>query len=194
MRTGRPPALTPDKQKEVQLRLAAGEKVARLAAEYKVGRATIMRLSAFSGKVRQVAETLASAHAALAELPPAQQHQALTLAEKLRAISDSVAAAAVSGADTAKTLHAIANTKARSAAKAIAAGKDEEATDDLRAVAVLTKIGNDAAAVPLGLIASSKGRDTDPPPPPPMIDPKALSQQALAELLAARDAAAALAR
>lgn len=163
-KTGRPPALTPDQQKAVQLRLAAGEKASALAAEYGVGRSTILRLSDLSGKVRQVAETLAHAQSALAELPPAQQHQAVTLAEKLRAISDSMAAAAVSGADTAKTLHGIANTKARAAAEAIAAGKHDAATDELRAVAALTKMGNEAAVVPLGLMAGGKSGALQEPP------------------------------
>lgn len=191
-KTGRPPALTPDQQRAVQLRLAAGEKAGALAAEYGVGRSTILRLSDLSGKVRQVAETLAHAQTALAELPPAQQHQAVTLAEKLRAISDSMAAAAVSGADTAKTLHGIANAKARAAAEAIAAGKPDAATEELRAVAALTKIGNEAAAVPLGLISSNKDRALTPPPQVPQIDAGKLSPEALAELIAARDAAAAL--
>lgn len=189
-RSGRPPALTLDQQQEVQRRLAAGEGVRKLAREYSVGVATISKHSEHSEQVRKAAESLASAQTAIAALPPAQQYQAVTLAEKLRAISDSMAAAAVSGADTAKTLHGIANSKARRAAEAIAAGKDSEAGEDLRAVAALTKLGNEAASVPLGLISSNKDRALTPAPVVPQIDPAKLSSGALAELIAAKDAAA----
>lgn len=163
-RSGRPPALSLDQQQEVQRRLAAGEGVRALAREFGVGVATISRHSEHSEQVRKAAESLAQAQNALAALPPAQQYQAVTLAEKLRAISDSMAAAAVSGADTAKTLHGIANTKARAAAEAIAAGKHDAATDELRAVAALTKMGNEAAVVPLGLMAGGKSGALQEPP------------------------------
>lgn len=191
-KAGRPPALSVAQQEDVRTRLAAGESASAIAREFRVGEATIRRLSANSARVREAAETLAHAQAVVAALPVPLQHQAVTLAEKLRAISDSMAAAAVSGADTAKTLHGIANTKARAAAEAIAAGKHDAATDELRAVAALTKIGNDAAAVPLGLISSNKDRALTPAPQVPQIDAAKLSPQALAELIAARDAAAAL--
>ena len=193
-KAGRPPALSVAQQEDVRIRLAAGASPSALAREFKVGETTIRRLSANSERVREAAEALAHGQAAVAALPVPLQHQAVTLAEKLRAISDSMAAAAVSGADTAKTLHGIANTKARAAAEAIAAGEHDAATEDLRAVAALTKIGNDAAAVPLGLISSNKDRALTPPPQVPQIDAGKLSHEALAELIAARDAAAAIGR
>lgn len=156
----RPPALTPQQQEDVRRRLAAGEGVRALARVFKVGDATIRRLSAHSARVRNVAEKLAEAHAALAELPVSQQHTALSLAEKLRTVSNSMADVAVLGADTSRHLHELANTKA----KAVNAENLETAGETLRAVAALTKMGNEAAAVPLGLISSTKGKGDEPPP------------------------------
>ena len=156
----RPPALTPHQQEDVRRRLAAGEGVRALAREFKVGPATIQRLAGHTERIRNVAEQLAAAQNALAALPPAHQYTAMSLAEKLRTVSDSMADVAVLGADTSRHLHELANTKA----KAVNAENLETAGETLRAVAALTKMGNEAAAVPLGLISSTKGKGDEPPP------------------------------
>lgn len=152
MKPGRPPALSPAQQQEVQRRLAAGETVSALAAEFGVGRATIRQFSTVSATVRKVAEKVAAAQAELEALPPAQQHQVLSLADRLRKVSDSLADAAVAGADTSRHLHALAN----AAARKINAETFKTAGEDLRAVAALTKMANEAAAVPIGLMSASK--------------------------------------
>lgn len=159
---GRPPALTPAQQDEVRRRLAAGEGVRALAREYGCGDATIRRLSAHSAQVRNVAEKLANAQAALAALPPAHQAMAVTLADQLRAISTSMAAAAVHGADTAQRLHAMANGTVRTIANPEEAGTGAK----LNLVAGLTKLANEAAAIPLGLVTrpAGKGGPLDEPP------------------------------
>ncbi len=190
-RTGRPPALSPLQQQDVQRRLAMGETIASLAAEYGVGRSTIQRLSAVSGEVRKVAETLAAAHTALAALPTAQQHAAVSLAEKLRSISDNLAAAAMHGAATAHRLNALANAEVAKVDDA----DPLESLDALRGVGVLSKLANESASVALNLLAANKPtmeRIAAPQQAVPQIDAAKLSPQALAELIAARDAAAAL--
>lgn len=183
----RPPALTPDQQQEVQRRLAAGEKASALAVEFRVGRATIQRLSGVSGSVRKVAETLAAAQTALAALPVAHQHMAVTLAEQLRQVSESMAGAAVLAAGTARHLHTLAHQQA-----AQVNGENlEQSHARLQAVAGLTKMANDAAAIPLGLMSSNKDRlPHEPPPAPPAatVDPLLLSDQTLQELLRSRQA------
>lgn len=186
----RPPALSPAQQDEVRRRLAAGEGVRALAREFKTSDATIRRLSSHSSRVRNVAETLAAAQTALEALPVAHQHDALALAEKLRNISRSLASAAELGARTAHRLHALANSEAAKVDDADPAAS----ADRLRGVGVLTKLANDAAHVPLNLLAANRDRvktlDDQADEPPPSLDPTKLSPQALAELLAARDAAA----
>ncbi len=185
----RPPALTPEQQEEVRRRLAAGEGVRALAREFKVGDATIRRLSAHSAQVRKVAETIVVAQTALAALPVAQQHQALSLADKLRSISDNLAAAAMHGAATAHRLNALANAEV---------AKVDDATplqslEALKGVGVLSKLANESAAVALNLLAANKPtveKLNTPAAPTTSIDPALMSQQTLTELLAARDAAA----
>ena len=184
----RPPALTPAQQAEVRRRLAEGEGVRALAREFGVGDATIRRLSAHSAQVRNVAETLAAAHVALAALPVAQQHDAIALADKLRSISDNLAAAAMHGAATAHRLNALANAEVSKVDDA----EPLKSLEALRGVGVLSKLANESASVALNLLAANKPtveRLNTPPPTAPTIDPTKLSPQALAELLAARDAA-----
>lgn len=178
----RPPALTPQQQDEVRARLAAGEGPRALAREYGVGDATIRRLSAHSARVRTVAEKVAEAQSALAALPIAQQHQALSLADKLRSISDNLAAAAMHGAATAHRLNALANAEVAKVADA----EPLKSLESLRGVSVLSKLANESAAVALGMLAANKGRAHEDPPETPTVDPAKLSSETLQELLDAR--------
>jgi len=102
--------------------------------------------------VRETAVKVAEAQTALAALPVAQQYNAINLADKLRSISNSMAAAAELGARTAHRLHSLANSQAAKIDD-IDPLKDREA---LQGVAALLKIGNDAGALPAGLISASK--------------------------------------
>lgn len=182
MRTGRPPALSPAQQEQVRRRLAAGETVMALAAEFKVGRATIQRLSEFSGTVRKVAEQMAAAQTALEALPVPQQHVALSLAERLRNVSDNLAAAAMHGAATAHRLNALANSEVAKIDDAEPLGSLEA----LRGVGVLSKLANESASVALNLLAANRDRMPGERPPTPRIDPTKISDGALRELLDAR--------
>lgn len=182
---GRPPALTPEQQQEVQRRLAAGEGVRALSREYRCGTATIRRLSAHTAQVRNVAEKVAAAQTALAELPLPQQHAALSLAEKLRSISFSLASAAELGAKTSHRLQSLANSQVAKVDDA----DPMKSIGALRDVGVLTKLANDSASIALNLLAANKETvvrlNTD-PPATPSLDPTKLSSAALEELLAAR--------
>lgn len=151
---GRPPALTPKQQEEVRRRLAAGEGVRALAQEFKVGKATIGRLAGHTGQVRKVAETLAAAQNALAALPIQQQHMALSLADKLRSISDNLASAAELGAKTSHRLQALANSQVAKVDDA----DPMQSIAALRDVGVLTKLANDSASIALNLLAANKER------------------------------------
>lgn len=179
---GRPPALTPAQQDEVRRRLAAGEGVRKLAAEFRVGKATIGRLAGHAGQVQKVAEQLAAAQTALEALPLPHQHTALSLAERLRSISDDLAGAAMHGAATARRLHELAS---KEVAK-VTEPTESKSMDALRGVGVLSKLANESAAVALNLLAANRDRMPGERPPASKVDPKKISDGALRELLDAR--------
>lgn len=150
----RPSKLTPAQWNEVHRRLAEGEGVRKLAAEFGVSPATICKggVSKQTERVQKVAQKLADAQTSLAELPVRQQHMAVNLADKLRNISTSLASAAELGAATAHRLNALANTE-------VAKVDDVnplESIDNLKSVGVLTKLANESAHVALNLLNANK--------------------------------------
>jgi hypothetical protein len=152
----RPSKLSPEQWAEVERRLAAGEGVRDLAREFGVSPASVSKrgVSKQTKQVQVVAKQLAQAQTALAALPVAQQYTAVSLAEKLRNISASLASAAELGAATARRLHALANSE-------VAKVDDAEplaSAESLRAVAGLVKLGNDAAQIGVNLLAANKDR------------------------------------
>lgn len=153
----RPSKLSPAQWREVERRAAAGESIAALAKEFGVGRSTVSeRVSVISDAVRETAHKVAAAQTALASLPVAQQYNALSLADKLRNISASLASAAELGAATAHRLAGIAHDKV--AAIDGVAPLDDKSRESLRDAAALVKLGNESAVVPLALLAAN--RDT----------------------------------
>lgn len=151
----RPSKLSPEQWADVIRRHAAGEGARALAREFGVDESTVRaKVSPLTPQVREVAQQLAQAQTALAELPVAQQYTAVSLAEKLRNISASLASAAELGAATAHRLHALANSE-------VAKVDDAEpmaSLDSLRNVGVLTKLANDSSHIALNLLASNKDR------------------------------------
>jgi hypothetical protein len=130
-----------------------------------------------SERVKTVAKQLAVAQSALAELPLTQQHIAVSLADKLRNISSNMAVAAEHGSVTASALHGIARRQAEKIIVALEENPEADPMDHqdkLQAIAGLTKIGNDAGALAMGLMSANKGA------PPPGEDPiKTLDNEAL---------------
>lgn len=150
---GRPSKLTPDQWAEIQRRASEGEGARALAKEFGVDEAAIRRrVSPQTPRIKEVAAKLAEAQTALAELPVRQQYTAISLAEKLRNISTSLAAAAELGAATSHRLNALANTEVAKVDDA----KPLESLDSLRSVGVLTKLANDSASIALNLLAANK--------------------------------------
>ena len=150
----RPSKLSPDQRAEVARRLAEGEGLRALAREFGVGPATISRLSVSERpeQVRDVAKQLAEAQSALAALPPAQQYRAISLADKLRSISTSLASAAELGAKTAHRLQALSNSEVAKVDDA----QPMASLESLRNVGVLTKLANESASIALNLLAANK--------------------------------------
>lgn len=146
----RPSKLSPEQWAQVEARYLSGEGASALSREFGVDEAAIRRrFRRDSPKVREVAEKLASAQTALAELPRAMQPVAIGLAEKLRNISQSLASAAEFGAATAHRLHALANSEV---------GKVDDAEpmasiENLRNIGVLTKLANESGHIAMGLLS-----------------------------------------
>lgn len=149
----RPSKLTPDQWKEVERRVLAGDPIRAVARDFGINEAAIrQRVSTQTPRVKMVAEKLAEAQTALAELPVHQQYVAVSLAEKLRNISDNLAAAASYGAQTAHRLSALANSE-------VAKVDDAEplaSVENLKGVAALTKLANESATIALNLLSSNK--------------------------------------
>jgi hypothetical protein len=181
---GRLSKLTPEQWEQLKKRLDNGESAAALSREYGVSQPVISnRFSKQSKDVRKTAELIAEGQNALAALPIAQQYQAISLAEKLRNISNSLAHAAENGAATAHRLSAIANTQAQK----INDADPMESQEQLQAISALTKIANDAASLGLGLVNANKGTAQEEAKPQSRVDMRKLSTAALEEILAARD-------
>jgi hypothetical protein len=112
-----------------------------------------------SQQVKNVAQQYAQAQDALEALPPLHRHAAVTLAEKLRSISASLADAADSGAKTAAMLHRIANNQVSRIAVKLEEDPSADPMDsqsELQAAAGLTRIGNDAAKLGIDLLNANR--------------------------------------
>lgn len=152
----RPSKLSPEQWAEVDRRLAAGEGVRSLAKAFGMSPAAISKrgVAKQSKQTLVVAKQIAETQAALAELPVSQQYIAVSLAEKLRNISASLASAAEHGAATAHRLNALANAEVVRVDDA-----DPMASlENLRNVGVLTKLANDSSHIALNLLAANKER------------------------------------
>lgn len=185
----RPSKLTRDQWLDVERRLLNGEQASALAREYKVSPSQITRnVTRFSQKLRNVAHSLAKAHNELAELPPAQQYTAISLAEKLRSISSSLASAAELGAKTAHRLHSLANSEINKVDDADPL--NSQSIEALKGVSALTKLANDSSQIAVSMLSANKATAFDIDDKPiATLDVTKLSSAARRELLAAKDAA-----
>ena len=151
---GRPSKLTPAQWEEIKARVLAGEAASDLAREFGVSRASVSKhVSKQIGNVKVVANQLVAADDALRAMPVSQQLLTLKLADELRAISMHLAGAAKYGAATAHRLAGVAHGLVQN----IDDAKPLESMESMKAVAILSKIGNDAAHVGLNLLAANKG-------------------------------------
>jgi hypothetical protein len=151
----RPSKLTPDQWREIERRLGAGAKAADLSREYGISQTRISeRITKVSGIVSETARKLADAQNALAQLPVAQQYAAVTLADKLRGMSDNLASAAELGAKTAHRLHSLANTQINKVDDTNPT--DGDSVDAIKAVAVMVKVANDSSQLAVNLIGANK--------------------------------------
>lgn len=157
---GRPSKLTDAQWSRLEKRLLAGETATSLGKEFGISEAAIRKRydshKKDSAKVRGVAQTIAIAQTALESLAPAQRPAALDMADKLRSISVSYAAAADLGAKTGHRLHALANAEVNRVDDANPLS--DESLAAMKGVSLLTKLGNDALVPASNLLAASKER------------------------------------
>jgi hypothetical protein len=181
----RPSKLTPDQWREIERRHAGGEGVSVLAKAFNISPASVsVRVSKVSETIRNAAFKLADAQTTLAALPVAQQYTAISLAEKMRSISNSLASAAELGAKTAHRLHALANAEVNKVDDAAPLDNVEA----LKGVSALTRLANDSSALALGMMTRSPMPQIE-DPQPITLDVTKLSSQARQELLRLKNAA-----
>lgn len=150
---GRRSKLTEAQWAEVERKMLEGIPVRQLARDYGVSEAAIRgRKSAQVDQIKSVANQIVATERAVMELPISAQIAAHGLAAKLRAISDSLASAALAGAQTAHRLNALANSEVQKVDDA----EPLASVENLKGVAALTKLANDSAVIALNLLSANK--------------------------------------
>ena len=151
------PKLTEKQWEKIKKRLDAGEKAAALAREFGVTRSAIgQRFAGRKKAVNELANQIVSHHQSLQntlqQFTPDIQIEAWDMASDLLTISKHVGGGSKYGAMTFHRLAGIANLHAQK--------MDDENPDpeQLMRIAQLTKVGNDAAAPALNLLAANKDR------------------------------------
>lgn len=176
--------LTVDQWDQIERRYTSGESARALEREFDVSEAAIRKRYGSQGsQVRTIANKLAEVQTELATLPPLQQAAAVSLASKMRKVSDDLAQAAISGAETTRKLSAIA----RQQVDKIDESDPMDTQEVLQSISALTKMANDASQIAVSLINANKASaPTLADKPLPTIDVTKLSSAARRELLESR--------
>lgn len=154
---GRPSALSDRQRAEIGRRLALGESGRKLAKEFKCSESTIRaNVSAQVATIQEVAGRLADVERDLERLPVSAQVSARSLADHLKGISTNLAEAALVGSNTTRELAVRANRKL----KDLDNQDPEMAAVALKNIGVLHAVGNEASKIAMGLVSSSKGKDS----------------------------------
>jgi hypothetical protein len=151
----RPSKLTDAQWEKIGKRLLAGESASSLAREFGVSKASVSaRFSERVKNVKDAANQIVAAEAALSKLNVSEQLAARSLADDLKAISEHLAGAARFGAATAHRLSGIAHSEVSK----IDDGSplEPDSLESLKGIAVLTKLANAASEIPLGLLKANK--------------------------------------
>lgn len=154
---GRKSKLTEAQWAELFARKSEGASNRKLAEQFGISEASIREREAKVGRtaeVQKVARMIYETDAALKSLPRTQQITAQNLAEKLKAISNSLASAAELGAKTAHRLHALANSEVEKVDDADPLRP--ESMEALKGVSVLTKLANDSSQIAVNLLSANK--------------------------------------
>jgi hypothetical protein len=157
---GRKSTLTPKQWAEIEQRLlcvrpnSPPETIRGLAREYEISESAIrLKFSAHHKQAKTVADQIVTAERNFRALPVAAQVTTLTLAAQLRAISDNLGNAAMNSAATAHRLSSMANAQLIKIDES--KPLDEEGRKTLSDISALTKMANDAAVIPMDLLAAN---------------------------------------
>lgn len=146
----RPSKLTDKQWAEIEKRLLEGGKPASLAKEFGIDRAAITRkFSQHVKNVKHVANQIVATESALKALPVAQQMQAISLADEMRAMMSHIGGAGKFGAMTAHRLSMIANVQAE---KIDEAADFEENAEALKSVMALSRTANEASTIAMNIL------------------------------------------
>lgn len=166
----RPPKLTPEQLIQIEMRLLAGESPEKIAPEFGVSGMAIRKRfgsnqsrAAQSLNVKQAAQQLVEARAAIQALPPAHRSVALSLAD----LSETVLRTAEIGSRTAYRLTSLANSQAAKIDDADPTKDNSPSLNALKSVVMLTKAANESSVLTSNLLAANKDRLREDPPEDP---------------------------
>lgn len=150
---GRNSKLTEKQWGEIEQRLLNGEKGRALAREFGIAEATIReRFSAHHRKIKDVANQIVNADAALKALPISAQISAQNLAAKLMRVSEHMCGAAEYTAASAHRLSMLANQQLQKVDDV----DPMKSLNELQAVATLTKLANSSSEIGINLLRANK--------------------------------------
>lgn len=161
---GRHSKLSPQQVADAERRhFTDGEPIRSIAREFGVDEAGLRRkLNPQKSALRTLAEEKALAEkmgkavdAKIETLPPSRQRLVLDMARALNNVGESIITAAELNAETAALLASMANAEVK---KFNPLGDAQVNTDAVKTAMLLTAGSNEAAKIPLNLIATTKGK------------------------------------
>ena len=160
----RPSKITDKQFAEIEQRHLAGESIRGLAREFDIAEAALRKRiktrANETKEIKEVAAQIVATEQRFAALPINAQISARTLADELKAISLHMASAAKNSAMTSHRLSILANNEAQK----IDDADPMQSETALKGVAALTRMSNDAATIPLGLMSANKEMLKEQPP------------------------------
>lgn len=148
----RPSKLTDRQWGEVGRRITEGESMGKLAKEYKVGVSTISeRFGGKSENIRNLATSLVTLEQEIESLPVSEQRSVMSLADRLKGISNGLAKAANHGANVSAKLAELAEKRMKTI-------DQDSPVDDLKPVAAFMETANRAGSMGIGMLQANKAK------------------------------------
>lgn len=159
---GRPSKLTDHQRAEAQRRLTGGESYLDVSKAMKIPKTTLVRnFSDQIPKLKNLAGALASIESEIAALPVMDQRTVRTITDQMKAIQEGTLAAATNHAQNAHRLSEMATKKLAMVDETAVMLNQESGVEDLRQVARLTALSNEAMKTPMGLMTANKDKGKD---------------------------------
>ena len=147
---GRPSKLSDQQREEAIRRAAQGETVSGIARDMGVHHSQISRVVSHKvEKITSLATTLANTEVEISHMGRAEQVAVRSLADQMKLASNSLAAAAVNGAQINERLTGLA-------VKRLDTITEDSSPEDLKPIAALVATGNEASRTALALVGANK--------------------------------------